>query len=110
MDEMITPAAAIPVGPTQAAVTKEAEVGPEVEAAGHLRRPGDQTWDGLAILELRAQPAQQVALRRGQLNPNAARSHQAQRKEGQRRNNAQPAVGGQMLPDRVRRLRTQPAL
>jgi len=128
MDEMIIPAATIREGPTQAAVTEEAEaeagdpeaeVDPEVEAAGHWQRLGDQMWDGLATLELRAQPAQQVALRRAQLNPNAARSPQAQRKEGQRRNNAQPAMQGPTLPDRlnrsdptdrVRRLRTQPVL
>jgi len=54
---MIIPAAAIQEGPTQAAVTEEAEAGdPEVEAAGHLQRLGDQMRDGLAILEPLAQP------------------------------------------------------
>ena len=124
MDEMITPAAAIREGPTQAAVTEEAgnpeaEVVPEGEAAGHLQRLGDQRGGGLAILELRAQPTQQVALRRARLNPNAAGARQAQRKEGQRRNNAQPAMRDLTLPDRlnrpdptdrVPRLRTQPVL
>ena len=82
---MIIPAAAIREEPTQAAVREaaeagdpEAEVAREVEAAGHLQGPGDQMRDELAILELRAQ----AALRRAQLNPNAAGSRQAQRKEG----------------------------
>lgn len=59
MDEMIIPAAATREGLMQAAVTEGAEEGgdPEVEAAGHLQRLGDQMWEGLAMLELRAQPA-----------------------------------------------------
>lgn len=55
---MIIPAAATREGLMQAAVTEGAEEGdPEVEAAGPWQRLGDQMWDGLAMLELRAQPA-----------------------------------------------------
>jgi hypothetical protein len=98
MDKMIIPAAATPEGPTQAAVTEgdpEAEVVREVEeVAGMLQRPRDQMRDGLAMLELHVQPAQQIALRCAELNPATPRSRRAQRKEGQRRNNAQFAMRG----------------
>jgi hypothetical protein len=64
MDEMIIPAATIREGLTQAAATKaeagdpEAEVVREVEeVAGMLQRLRDRLQDGLAMLELRTQPA-----------------------------------------------------
>jgi len=95
---MISPVAATPEGPTQAAVTEggpEAEVVREVEVvAGMLQRLRDRMRDGLAMLEVRTQPAPQIAQRCAELNPVAPRSRRAQRKAGQRRNNAQPAMRG----------------